>query len=208
MLNAIFRPILTWPGKETPSFRRRRSTFRASYPNTLDLLERELQSLNAKDIVIQADFEHRDIRNDGWPRSSARPRAPRVIVSCVTRKGPLSFPCDTFDAWEDNLRAIALSLQALRAVDRYGVTRNAEQYKGWQQLPAPAPQPVTMSTLAAASFISAQSGLSAAEVFGDPDRAYRMAAGNCHPDSQNGSHEAFIKLQQARDVLKKQQVGG
>ena len=34
-----------------------------------------------------------------------------------------------------NLRAIALALAALRAVERYGVTRRQEQYKGWAELP-------------------------------------------------------------------------
>jgi len=37
------------------------------------------------------------------------------------------------------MRAIALSLQALRAVDRYGVARRAEQYRGWKQLPSATP---------------------------------------------------------------------
>lgn len=39
-------------------------------------------------------------------------------------------------SWEDNLRAIALALEALRKVDRYGVTRRGEQYTGWKQLTA------------------------------------------------------------------------
>jgi len=46
-------------------------------------------------------------------------------------------PCDSFRDWEANLRAIALSLEHLRAVDRYGVTtEEEEQYTGWLRLPA------------------------------------------------------------------------
>lgn len=41
-----------------------------------------------------------------------------------------------YDDWRDNLRAVALSLEALRAVDRYGVSRRGEQYRGWQALEA------------------------------------------------------------------------
>jgi hypothetical protein len=37
--------------------------------------------------------------------------------------------------WRDNLRAIALGLEALRAVNRYGITRGiGEQYAGFLQL--------------------------------------------------------------------------
>jgi len=46
-------------------------------------------------------------------------------------------PCDSFKDWEANLRAIALSLERLRAADRYGVTtEEKEQYIGWLRLPA------------------------------------------------------------------------
>ena len=48
--------------------------------------------------------------------------------------GPLQYATDTFTSWQDNLRAIALSLEALRAVNRYGVSRHGEQYRGWRQL--------------------------------------------------------------------------
>jgi hypothetical protein len=58
-----------------------------------------------------------------------------VILSFDSKHGPLSYPCDRYTQWQDNVRAIALSLEALRSVDRYGVTRRAEQYCGWQRLP-------------------------------------------------------------------------
>lgn len=56
-------------------------------------------------------------------------------MSFDTKKGSLRFPCDTYISWEDNLRAIVLTLERLRAIDRYGVTQHAEQYKGWNALP-------------------------------------------------------------------------
>ncbi len=204
MIDARFRPIEKWPGTRTPSCRRKRATFRATYPKTLDQLEHELHYLRAKEIVIQAGFGLDQIRNDGWPRSSARPHSdPGVIVSFRSPQGEMSFPCDRYLDWEDNLRAIALSLEALRAVDRYGVTQHAEQYQGWKALPAPPPATNTMSRAAAATVIANHSVFAPLEILSEADKreeAYRQAAKRTHPDA-GGSHEAFVLVQQAKSVL-------
>lgn len=147
-LQARFVPLGPVSGR---SAGRRRATFRIGYSDRLSLLESELAKLGAKEIVIQAQFEAKDIRNDGWPRSSARPKGPAVVLSFQSKHGPLSYPCDSYDAWEDNLYAIALALEALRAVDRYGVTKRAEQYKGWAQLPPAKPSGSDFSTPIGAS---------------------------------------------------------
>jgi hypothetical protein len=131
-----FRPISQdWRGERTPPRERRRAPFRATYTQTLRLLDRELRQLGAERVVIQLDVTERDIRLDGLPRSNARPWTPKVILSFQSRFGPLRYQTDTFTAWTDNLRAIALGLEALRKVDRYGITRRGEQYAGWRALP-------------------------------------------------------------------------
>lgn len=77
---------------------------------------------------------------DGMPRADAKPEHPGIIVNIEPRnKPPMSFPCDTFTHWHDNLRAIALTLEALRKVDRYGVTQTGQQYRGWQAIEAAPP---------------------------------------------------------------------
>ena len=190
MIDARFVPVEQWPQQKTPSYNQRYSPFRASYAKTLYLLERELSHLRAKDILIQAYFEHRDIRNDGWPRSSARPKESGVIVTFTGKSGVMSFPCDLFKGWEDNLRAIALSLEALRQVDRYGVTRNNEQYRGFARLEAPKD-----NRAEALAFISRITGLSPREIQADPQGAYRLAARALHPDS-GGNHADFVRLQE------------
>lgn len=153
MIDARFVPLKSWPGERTPASRRQKAQFRATYAKTLELLEAELVHLRAKEIVIQAPFRLDQIRNDGWPRSSAAPNDVGVILSFETRTGPLAFPCDRFQTFDDNMRAIALSLQALRAVDRYGVTRKAEQYTGWKKLPPPSDQPFSFTAAVLAEWI-------------------------------------------------------
>lgn len=195
MIDAKFVPISEWPGTAAASYSQKVAPFRAPYARTLDLLETELGHLKAKEILIQAYLKREDIRNDGWPRSSARPFKPGVVLTFEVVKSDkritMSFPCDRFNDWEDNLRAIAKSLEALRMVDRYGVTRNNEQYRGFAALPEADPASQRTSAIA---FISRVTGWSESQVVNDPQGAYRLAARATHPD-QGGSHEAFTQLQ-------------
>lgn len=140
MIEARFRPITIWPHDSTPRLdRRSRWTFKASWVDTLDLLRRELRHLNAADLVIGCGLREQDIRNDGWPRANARePVHPGVEVSF---RSPVStqrlvYATDVCARWEHNVRSIALGLESLRAVDRYGITRRGEQYAGFKALPA------------------------------------------------------------------------
>lgn len=200
-----FRSIEAWPGERTRV--RQRSRFKASYGRTLQLLERELDHLGARNTVIEADADASQIRLDGQLRASARLRGPGVILSFDSKFGPLRYPCDTFDDWQDNLRAIALALEHLRAVDRYGVTRRGEQYTGWSKLPPGGSITVAMTTEQAARFLadSVDSLYSAAEILQSSNvyaLLYRTAAKKLHPDA-GGTTAAFQKLQEARRVIER-----
>lgn len=134
-MNVRFRPITLWP----PDFSRTRNfsnPFRAGWSSTLNLLERELDNLGAHEVVIEAFFEEGDLRLDGWPRANAWPRHPGVIVSFDSKHGPLRYGTDAFSDYQANVRAIALGLEALRKVDRYGIGKRGEQYVGWKALGA------------------------------------------------------------------------
>jgi hypothetical protein len=136
MIDCRFKPISAWPSKPTPDWARYRSPFKAGWQQTLDLLERELNYLKATNISIEGFFHSSQIRNDGWPKSSARPNQPGVILSFDVKRGRMAMPCDRYRDWEANLRAIALTLERLRSVERYGITtEQQEQYTGWLKLP-------------------------------------------------------------------------
>lgn len=197
MIDARFVPIDHWPGEKRKSLNRHDAPFRVTYDKTLLLLERELKHLQAKRIVVQAYLKPDQIRNDGWPRSSARPSEPGIIIGFSGKSGDLSYPCDTYKKYEDNIRAVALSLEALRTVDRYGVTRNNEQYKGWAKLP---PAPAVMTVADATHFLTMHSGIFP----GSRDQlqeAYRAAARKLHPDTTNGSHGQFVMLGKAKATI-------
>jgi hypothetical protein len=137
LIDVRFASLLTWPRPSTPSYKRgSRASFRAGWTDTLNLLESEHDKLKATDIVIECGLQPGDIRNDGWPRSNARaPSHPGVVLSFASKHGPLRYLTDRYEFWQHNVRAIALGLQALRTVDRYAITTDGEQYRGWAALP-------------------------------------------------------------------------
>ena len=204
MIEARFKPIGVWPRKE--NWNRKRAPFKSAYTDTLDLLERELRHLGAQQIEIQIDLPASKIRNDGWPMSNARPLSPKVIVSFIASRQPGSpvrvFPCDRFAYWEDNLRAIALSLEALRKVDRYGVTTSGEQYAGFKQLAATSTN--TINAEQAAAVLSEVTNVHRANILNYADTAkdaVRRAIAFTHPDRNNGDRTAYDRVDAARSVL-------
>jgi hypothetical protein len=197
----VTRPLpAVWPtGQRTPPEQRQHSRFKAPYSRTLEQLQYELRMLDAVEpVVLEAGYQPHEIRMDGLPRKGARPSDPAVIVSFDSRVGPLRYGCDTFWADEDNLRAIALALEALRAVDRYGVTKRGEQYQGWSALP-PTAEP-GMSREEAEVFIrhAAATGNSVGPQF-TLREAYRRAARRLHPDV-GGDPEQWARLDRARQA--------
>lgn len=134
-MNINFRPLPIWPHKPTDP--RQSARFDTPYPRTLGLLEREVRALGGEDITMGVGLEERDLRLDGTPRANARPFGhPGVEISFNSdTHGRLSYATDQYLNWQDNVRAIALSLEALRAVERWGVSKG-RQYAGFQLLTA------------------------------------------------------------------------
>lgn len=182
MLPVRFAPMQVWPHDRTHD-RRGRHAFRASWTNTLDLLDRELRILRATNIVIGIGLKPDHLRLDGWPRSDApNPIHPGVELSfdsgmlaqldptvrrgrqlialargdaraALKRAHPdangsaldfiaiqeamnparrLVYATDVCEHWQHNVRSIALGLDRLRAVERFGISRRGEQYAGFR----------------------------------------------------------------------------
>jgi hypothetical protein len=211
------RPLTTWPGALTPAHKHTRSQFSAPLRSTLTLLTRELDALGARHPVLEVAIPADQFRLDGRPRANAREEHPGVVLSLPhTHVGALRYATDTFDRWQDNLRAIALGLEALRKVDRYGITKRGEQYAGFKALPSGGiPMAGGRMTVdeAAREFVQiiAVNGYTVAthEVTDDPalrHAAYRHAAKHVHPD-RGGDRATWDRLEQAKHVLD-QHAGG
>ena len=170
---------------------RRYSPFRAPFRDTIAKLSQELRALGAERIVLGLGLTEGQIRTDGLPRADARTNDPRVQLAFVSIDhygAPMQFNVDAFNDWRDNLRALALGLESLRRVDRYGITRNGEQYRGWKQLPSSTDSADAIVTRAQAEELLAHYG------------GFTAAVKATHPDA-GGDETEFRKVMRAKEIL-------
>lgn len=188
--------------------RHRDSPFRSSWTDTEQLLIREAGAIQGRNLVVEVDVAESQIRLDGRLYARAQAATPAVRVALESKHGPLTYATDRFWTWQDNVRAIALGLEALRKVDRYGIAERGEQYAGWKALPASRAMPASHMTAAdeAWSIIGSYQPLPIAtfrvEACTDEIRAaYRRALAANHPDRRDGDRTLWDKVEQAGVVL-------
>jgi hypothetical protein len=224
-MDITFETLDKWPygGKGD-----KRAPFKASYPKTVDTLKDELNRVNARRVALQTGHYGDDIRNDGLPRVNARvPRFPGVSLSFEkwipngTKDGQgqalgtyelLEFPCATFNHWEDNLRAIALTLKSIRETKKYGVGRvdRDQHYEGFKHRRVEARtgadnnSKLTPEAAAAVLAACAEGGWTTETLLksaAETESAYRQAARNTHPDF-GGTDHSMAKVNEAASVLR------
>lgn len=184
-----FRPIDVWPGEQTAW--RKRAPFGASWLTTIRLLERELTFLDAENVVFQVALYEGQLRIDGKPKANAKASHPGLVLAFDSKYGPLKYAVDTFDSFPDNVRAIALAMEALRKVDRYGVTKRGEQYTGWRAIPQ------TTSGDPGANINSLDDARRVLDPWGGD---WKAAARATHPDT-GGDADEFRRVMRAKELL-------
>lgn len=197
-------PIREWPGEQTRE--RKYSPFRGQggrptpLRTTLDDLDRELFQLGARDVELLVAVSPEKFRLDGKPRAGATATHPGIILSFeIPEVGKVSYPCDTFTTWEDNLRAVTLALEALRKIDRYGVTKHGQQYRGFRALEATAAPAGFSSTFEASEFLAKVAGVSL-DGF-TSGQLLRLAQRSSHPD-RGGDAAIFQRVSLAEAKLR------
>lgn len=210
MMRYQIEPLVRWP--YPPTRQRKPNPFRAKFDQTLKELGAELEHLGMTGaLAVQVVTDDVNVRQDGMLRARAVVRHPGVILSFQSRHGPLSYPCDTFAGsyygdppdWQINVRAIAVALEALRKVDRYGVGSHGEQYAGWRAIEAPA-SPFA-SKDAAYEWLRRFTGIELTTSGPPTDADYRallrVAARLAHPDV-GGEPDDWTRVDAARQLLR------
>lgn len=184
-----FRSLAVWPYRPTER-RRGPRTFPAGWDSTLRLLAREIGYLAGSDVILAAGFREQDLRLDGMPRANAlEPSHPGIILSfnahAIAGRPRLEYGTDVCERWQHNVRSIALGLESLRAVDRYGITRRSEQYAGFREITSGGDEP---SPARGRRLIDEHGG-------------YRAALHATHPDAGGDrvDFESVIRAQRAID---------
>ena len=177
---------LTWP----PGKARQRYPEDARFRCTLGLAIREVQAevsrLGGCDLVISSNLP---LRRDGVPYANAsQPTDRGVAVYFNYKKKPMCFACDRWKKVEDNMRAIAKTIDALRGIERWGSGQMVEQaFTGFAALPAPE-QPWQVL------------GVSSRATVDEVRAAYRRLASDFHPD-RGGDEQQMMRINAARDAL-------
>lgn len=181
---------LTWPSSQlrTPAGRRKSGNFKVTFGDARDELLAELARLGASRVIVSTDVP---LRRDGLPYADGDPKDPGVAVYFMRLGKPYVIACDTYDRLRANVRAVGLTVGALRAIERHGSTSLMEQaFTGFAALPpARAGEPSWWETLQVAR------DAPLVEI----EAAYERLALAHHPD-RGGDNETMARINRARDV--------
>jgi len=179
---------LYWPEGWKRSRYTERSKFKTGFGAARNLLFAELARMGASNIILSTSIP---LRNDGLPRANMRPDGgdTGVAVYFERKQKPMVFACDKYDRSEDNIYAIAKTIDAMRGIERWGASDMMERaFSGFKALNSENEGESWWSIL----------GCAATSTAAEIDHAYKTQLRNCHPDV-GGSHETMTKLNIARD---------
>lgn len=176
---------LQWPEgwTRTEPQDRERSRYAISFDRARWELVHELELMGATGIVLSTNIP---TRRDGYPYARAKePRDPGVACYWDIDGKPQVMACDCWQTVRDNLRAIGLSVAALRALQRAGATQITERaFGGFERLPAD-----TYAAKVAEWRARFEADLA-------PRELYRQAVAEHHPD-RGGDPQTMAAINQA-----------
>jgi len=182
---------LRWPVGWTRTHRddRRASIYQVSFARARDEVLRSVRLLGGVDVVISSDIA---LRRDGLPYANqGEPTDPGIAVYWTQHNQPRVMACDCWRTVRDNLRAVGLTIDALRAIDRSGATQLLERaFTGFAALPE--------STTVVRSWRDVLHLNGQPITQRDVLEAFKRRLPLCHPDS-GGSHDLMVELNRARD---------
>lgn len=101
-------------------------------------LHAELTRMRAQAVIVETD---RRVNQDGTLHRADRDREPAdpgIVLYFTRKKQQLVFACDRFDKLWKNMRALTLTIEALRGIDRWGSVEMQDQaFRGYAALPPP-----------------------------------------------------------------------
>lgn len=128
---------LDWPAgwPRTPTYKRQGGNFKMTRGRAITELADEIRQLGGKWMIISTNLP---VRLDGLPYADARlvHNDPGVAVYFTLKERNVVFACDRYSHVDANIRAIGLTVAAIRGVERWGTTGMLERaFTGFAALP-------------------------------------------------------------------------
>lgn len=186
---------LKWPDgwKRTPAAKVKRGPYRVGHDQALGALLDSVRLLGADYPVVSTNIK---VRNDGLPYAQQRCIEDAGVAVYFMLDGEQRvMACDQWWSIKDNIRAIGLAIDGLRAVQRSGASAILERaFAGFSALPGPgADDPPWHMVL----------DMGAARDLPTAERNYRRLVQRHHPD-KGGDPAVFQRLKRARDRARKE----
>lgn len=189
---------LQWPVGYERTTRRESSMFKQTFDKTQRFLREEIRRLNATDLVVSTNLR---TRTDGGIYASDMDKLiddPGVAIYFKYKGKEISICCDKYRKVWENIYAIAKGIEALRGMDRWGVSDFLDRaFTGFQALPPAAKDLPARDWWVVLKFHNPPNEYS--HVRGH----YRQLAQELHPDAVGGSVEKFQELNSAHEQAKK-----
>lgn len=189
---------LQWPAAWPRAKEIKSAQFKVGMGEAVSHLYDELDRLGATDIIVSSNMR---VRLDGRPLAKqVRMEDEGVAVYFKYNGAQQCIPCDKWATVKDNVRAIGLTVEALRGLERWGAKEMVNAaFQGFKALPSA----IIVGDGTARAWwevldIPQDSDLAAAS------RAYKEQLQTKHPD-KGGTDREFIELknawEQAKEVL-------
>jgi hypothetical protein len=180
-----------WPRTKYPQ----NAQFKVGMGEAVSELYDELDRLGATNIVVSSNMQ---VRLDGRPYAKQTRMTDEGVAVYFTYNGAQQcIPCDKWATVKDNVRAVGLTVAALRGLERWGAKEMVNAaFQGFKALPAA----IIMGEG------TARAWWEVLEIPRDSDlvfaqRAYKQLLQTKHPD-RGGSDQEFIELKNAWEQAK------
>lgn len=178
---------LQWPPGWPRTSTRQNGIYRTQLPAALNNLRKELAQLcgerAARTLTLSSNAT---LGND-------HPSDPGVVAYFTWDSLAMAIPCDRWASVHQNVQAIALTIEAMRAMDRHGAKHMIRaMFQGFTALPAPVVVDDWRKVLGRPVSLA------------DAEAAYKRRAMLSHPDQVGGSHAAMSALNAAIELARKE----
>jgi hypothetical protein len=131
---------LTWPDGKARTKSPQRSPFRRpGYPwvghsmsEAMDLIESNVRQMQGTNLIVSTNIK---LRQDGLPYSGqAQPKDTGAAAYFTLKNKPISFSCDKYNRVECNLWSIGKTIEATRAIERWGSATIEQSFRGFMAI--------------------------------------------------------------------------